>query len=186
LACRGSFENKKRREATVAKGGNSVGQPFQCEECGTETIRNSAYSKFCPDCRPKLRAAANATWRANNLERINERKANYRKDPRYNLDNRMGCAIWQCLREEKDGWRWEDLVGYTLDELMRQLERQFVGGMGWHNIEKWHVDHIVPKSFFSYKTPDCPDFKRAWAITNLRPLWKTDNLKKGAKRLFLV
>lgn len=98
----------------------------------------------------------------------------------------MGCAIWQCLRESKAGWRWERLVGYTLDGLSAHLERQFSRGMGWHNMSEWHVDHIIPKSMFKYDSPDSEEFKAAWALSNLRPLWASENLKKGNRLTLLA
>jgi hypothetical protein len=186
LACRHDDENRRRREKTVDRGGNAHGEAFACADCGTKLIRRSGMAKRCIDCREAYKAIAFRKWAGENKESIRERKARYRKDPRYRLDNRMGCAIWQCLRDEKAGWRWETLVGYTLDELMAHLESQFVDGMSWYNMDEWHIDHRVPKSLFAYETPDCPDFKRAWALTNLQPLWKLDNLKKGAKLLYLV
>lgn len=51
---------------------------------------------------------------------------------------------------------------------------------------EWHIDHIIPKSSFDYQTPDDDAFKAAWALTNLRPLWSSENLRKKAKRLHLI
>lgn len=63
------------------------------------------------------------------------------------------------------------------------LERQFLPGMTWENHGRfgWHIDHIIPLSAFNFETPDHIDFKRAWALSNLQPLWWQDNLKKRAK-----
>lgn len=103
------------------------------------------------------------------------------------LENAIRCRIWYGItRGSKAGRRTMDVLGFTTPELMRHLERQFSPGMTWKNYGKWHVDHIVPLSSFEYSTPDEPAFKVAWALTNLRPLWATDNLAKGAKRLTLL
>lgn len=77
-------------------------------------------------------------------------------------------------------------LDYTVSELMAHLERQFVKGMGWHNMDKWHIDHIVPLSSFTITGPDDPELRRAWALTNLRPLWAKQNLKKSSKVEFLI
>lgn len=85
---------------------------------------------------------------------------------------------------------WESLVGYTLDDLIFHLERQFLPGMSWKNHGKgkgkWHIDHIIPRALHSYESADDADFKACWALTNLRPLWSEQNISKHAKRLYLL
>ena len=78
------------------------------------------------------------------------------------------------------------LVTYTPDQFRRHIERQFVRGMGWHNMREWHIDHIIPISSFAITSLDCPDFKAAWCMSNLRPLWARDNLAKSGKRTHLI
>lgn len=78
------------------------------------------------------------------------------------------------------------IVGYTAQELCDHLERQFLPGMGWHNASKWHIDHIVPLSAFPVSGEDDPNVPKAWALTNLRPLWAVDNMRKSNKREFLL
>lgn len=86
----------------------------------------------------------------------------------------------------KSGKSWRDLVDYSLEDLVRHLERQFLPGMSWENRSEWHIDHIVPKSSFEFSTADCDGFKAAWALTNLRPLWASDNVRKQAKQIYLI
>jgi hypothetical protein len=97
----------------------------------------------------------------------------------------MKAMIQNVVRGLKNGRSWQDLVGYTAEELMAHLERQFLPGMDWENRKLWHIDHIVPVSSFSL-TPECPDFKACWALTNLRPLWGADNIRKKDKRIYLL
>lgn len=78
------------------------------------------------------------------------------------------------------------LLGYSKGELMRHLEKQFLKDMGWHNMGQWHIDHIIPLSSFNYSSVSDPEFKRAWALTNLRPLWAAENRAKSDKRLSLL
>lgn len=126
-------------------------------------------------------------WRIANPERRREQAARRRQDPRYRLRYAISNGIRTSLLGNKKGRSWEKLVGYTVDDLMRHLERQFLKGMTWENYGPvWHVDHIVADADFAYETPECPDFKAAWALANLRPLWANDNLKKNARRLFLI
>jgi hypothetical protein len=39
---------------------------------------------------------------------------------------------------------------------------------------------------FKFETPEDPDFKACWALSNLRPLWSTDNIRKSDKRTHLL
>lgn len=66
---------------------------------------------------------------------------------------------------------------------MAHLESKFEPWMGWDNFGfyGWHIDHIKPLAAFDYQTPDDPQFREAWALSNLRPLAAVDNWKKGSK-----
>ena len=109
-----------------------------------------------------------------------------RDDPKANIDHRMGQLIRAGLKRGKGGRAWKSMVGYSIEELMRHLERQFTKGMSWENMGGWHIDHILPKSGFSFSSPEDSDFKACYALSNLRPLWSLDNIRKNAKRLLLV
>lgn len=128
-------------------------------------------------------------WRLKNIDRERERTREYaarkRNDnPRAKIDNAMSCGVRGSLvRGTKRGQKWEILVGYTTSDLMAHLERQFLPGMTWGNYGRggWHVDHVIPKSVFNYTDPAHIDFKKAWALSNLQPLWESDNLSKQAR-----
>lgn len=114
------------------------------------------------------------------------RKARRHMDPALRLNGNMARSMNKYLRGAK-GSHWEDLIGYSFTELKDHLERQFRKGMTWDNYgSHWHVDHIVPASSFKFTSPADPEFKACWALTNLRPLWKPDNIKKRNNRTHLL
>lgn len=126
-------------------------------------------------------------WKAANPDRVRENKRRrLREMPSEVLNNRMRSAINQRVRDGKGGRSWRDVVGYGPEELMAHLERQFVKGMTWDNVGEWHIDHIVPLSSFAFDSVDDPEFRRAWALPNLRPLWAAENKSKYAKRTHLI
>jgi hypothetical protein len=90
------------------------------------------------------------------------------------------------LRGRKDGASWERLVGYTRAQLAAHLERQFTKGMSWANYGKWQIDHITPAALFSFESIYDPAFKACWALSNLRPLWGTENARKRDRRMLLL
>ena len=76
---------------------------------------------------------------------------------------------------------WENLVGYSIRDLMKHLQKQFKDGMSWDNYGEWHIDHIIPVSKFNFISTDDFDFKRCWTLSNLQPLWASENARKHAK-----
>lgn len=121
-----------------------------------------------------------------NAKAAARQRARSARDVRVVINNRMHTGIAQSLRGMKRGRKWESIAGYGVDALMAHLERQFLPGMTWANRAKWHIDHIVPLCSFAFEDADCPAFKAAWALTNLRPLWKRANLQKGGRRIHLI
>lgn len=53
--------------------------------------------------------------------------------------------------------------------------------MSLANYGEWHIDHVIPQSVVSYSGPEDPRFQALWALSNLAPLWASDNLKKHAR-----
>jgi hypothetical protein len=101
--------------------------------------------------------------------------------PKGNIHNRIQNSIWRALKSNKGGKTWESLVGYNLKELMAHLEKHFLPAMSWENMGLWHIDHKIPVVVFNFKTAEDLDFRKCWALKNLQPLWKFDNLSKHAK-----
>jgi hypothetical protein len=104
-------------------------------------------------------------------------------DAQYRLNQVFSSAIYDALRNKsgKLNKTWRELVGYDGEALKSHLEKRFTQGMTWGNygMHGWHIDHIIPISAFHYESPHDIDFKKCWALKNLRPLWAADNLKKN-------
>lgn len=126
---------------------------------------------------------ANPEKRREYARRIYE---NRKPSAAFRLNHAVGAHIRWSLKGRKKGQKWESLVGFTLNDLIEHLERQFAKGMSWENYGKWQIDHIVPVSAFSYETADDDEFKACWALTNLRPLWRPENIRKRDRRLHLL
>ena len=82
------------------------------------------------------------------------------------------------VRTGRPGSAVSDL-GCTVSELRSYLEAQFLPGMSWENMGKWHIDHIKPLAGFDLTNREC--FLEACHYTNLQPLWAVDNIRKGAR-----
>ena len=73
-------------------------------------------------------------------------------------------------------------LGYTAEEFVAHMERQFSKGMGWHNMSGWQIDHIIPA-----KEAKCEaDVVALNQLSNLRPMWAKENNTKKARRVSLL
>jgi hypothetical protein len=83
---------------------------------------------------------------------------------------------------------------YTIIELKKYIECKFDTWMNWNNWSKfnsktwndndpstwtWNIDHIIPQSKLPYKSMSDDNFKKCWALENLRPLSAKENLLKS-------
>ena len=75
--------------------------------------------------------------------------------------------------------KMEKLHGYTFEQLVTRIEFQFKDGMSWDNRSEWHIDHKKPIARFLEQGVTDP--KIVNALSNLRPMWASENLSKGAK-----
>ena len=73
--------------------------------------------------------------------------------------------------------RARELLGCSIEHLVRHLESRFTSGMSWDNRGQWHVDHIRPCASFDLADPD--QQRECFHWTNLQPLWGRDNRKKA-------
>lgn len=70
-----------------------------------------------------------------------------------------------------------DALGYTPQQFVDHIERQFVRGMGWHNMQDWQIDHILPIS----SAESVEDIVALNQLSNLRPMWARENNAKKNK-----
>ena len=105
-----------------------------------------------------------------------------RSNPLFRFNMNISRAIRLVLRKNnlsKNGRHWEHLVGYTCQDLRKHLEKLFKPGMSWDNYGKWHLDHVIPLSFFKFNSEEDVEFKMCWRLENLQPLWAEENMSKG-------
>ena len=152
--------------------------PRICSDCGKLVQRSEPFSRtFCDTCYRR--------WRYHNVPGVKEQqiiaeRCRKHQDINYRLSGNLRCRFWQVFKGNvKQGSAIRDL-GCTLPELRLHLEAQFSDGMNWENYGSgWHIDHVVPLTNFDLSDRD--HLRKASHYSNLQPLWKTDNLRKGAK-----
>lgn len=139
-----------------------------------ETYRNreqaAAREKYASDPREQRRQ------KRKNLAYLNKK---YREDPQFRLSRSISGGMRRSLKKNKNNVHWEELVGYSVQDLSDHLASLFTEGMTFDNYGEWHIDHRIPISWFSFTSVEDSDFKACWALENLQPKWGPDNLKKG-------
>lgn len=83
------------------------------------------------------------------------------------------------LKNNSNNNMYENLLGYTTNDLKKHLESKFINGMNWieFNAGNIHIDHIKPQSMFNLQNIN--EVKECWSLKNLQPLWAEDNLIKS-------
>ena len=159
-----------------------------CKKCslqkqGSEFYNNSTksdrLSTWCISCskeyvkqnpaKAKIRRIQNLRYSKSKKGRLANKKAKVRRrqNPLNRLEDYIRTYIWRVLRSRKNNKTFV-MLGYTPEQLKKHLEKQFTKGMTWDNYGKWHIDHIIPVSFFEYVSPDDVEFTNLVFIESLR------------------
>lgn len=119
-------------------------------------------------------------WQRINREKLNARKRErFASDPifamREKARNRIRFAIRRGGYSVKSSS--QEILGCSWEHFKSHIEKQFKDGMSWGNMEKWHLDHVVPLA----SADDMDSLLPLLRYENLAPLWAEENLKKGAR-----
>ena len=120
-------------------------------------------------------------WKRDNYNPEKEREKARKRllNPTYKVSKYMSNRINKLIHD-KNFTSVVDLLDYSIKDLTSHLEKQFRDGMTWENYGNyWHIDHIKPVSHFKFQSKNDPQFKECWALSNLQPLLKSENLLKG-------
>jgi len=185
----------------------SLNKSERCHSCARKkqhrdgVFKNNSFDlsiryKFCNFCNGTheiIKGESNDFWlfrRSKSRERYECRKHrkhlyNQRRlDPSTKLRKTVSNLIRDCIAKRgayKDA-SFPKYVDWSVKELKQHLESKFKDGMSWENYGQWHIDHVIPDSWFKYDSPYSDGFKKSWALENLQPLWAKENLKKGSKQ----
>ena len=120
-----------------------------------------------------------AQLRAWRREYFQKRRDN---DPLYRMISSLRTRTHQAVKAAGLGRKLEStisLLGCSTEDLKSHLEQQFKPGMTWDNYGQWHVDHIRPCADFDLSVE--AEQRACFHYTNLQPLWRHENLSKGAR-----
>ena len=92
----------------------------------------------------------------------------------------LRCRLNRALKGNIKSARTIDLVGCSIEFLLKHLEKLFYNIMTWDNHGKyWEIDHIIPCDSFDLTDPE--QQRKCFHWTNLQPLTIKQNRSKGNK-----
>ena len=153
-------------------------------DCGNEVIPKSHKTKSCGCIRSEMMADLGRSSKKSNpysrtKEYRRELKKKLRSRPEYVMHERISRLHRHALSQVgsiKESPTFNEL-GYSVSEFVAHIERQFLEGMSWDNMSEWQIDHIIPISTATCKN----DVIALNQLSNLRPMWASENNKKKNK-----
>ena len=126
-------------------------------------------------------------WRKLNKNKENKKyRDRIANDVYFKIRKNVSRAINHALKSfgaKKDS-SIMNYLNYSMIELKRHIENLFDDKMSWSNYGiYWHIDHIIPQSCLPYNTMSDDNFKKCWALNNLRPLEAKLNMLDGSTRI---
>ena len=180
------FDVKEYRKQSYIKNREKViKQNIQWQKDNPEKVKKYLkiyYQNNCEEIKEKIRK-----YQKNNYEKIRNREREYKNkkrktDLKINLINKISVMVNYSLKNNKNSEVWE-IFGYTKNDLIKRLKHTIPESYTWKDYigRKLEIDHIIPISAFNFTKPEHIDFKRCWALGNLRLLPAKENLKKSNK-----
>ena len=169
------------------------GLKASCVDCSkTMTAKwragNKAHTKAYNDAwnkaHPEVMAAVKERQKALYPERVRENGNRANRKRRATLagalHHRVSSLVRVSLKKNKHGSTFHNLVDYSREDLQKRLGKTIPAGYSWVDFiqGRLHIDHIIPVTAFNFSSTNDLDFKRCWALTNLRLLPAADNIRK--------
>ena len=160
----------------------------KCSSCEIEKSVSefSKHSKNKDKLRYLCRHCSNfklSEWKENNKNHVQNYTNIYHKNRRLtddsfrlaqNLRNRLRNALLNQVTKKNS--KTEELLGISFKEFKNYIEFFMTPEMTWKTID---LDHVRPLSSFDLTDKD--QLREAAHYSNIQPLLKIDNLKKGSK-----
>jgi hypothetical protein len=107
-------------------------------------------------------------------------------DIKFAINGRIRTSLRNTLANlsiYKKGSHWENILGYTSQQLIEHLETTLPEGitlnMALKQKKSFHIDHIIPISAYTITSIDDLELKKCWNYRNLRMLEASENINKA-------
>jgi hypothetical protein len=150
-----------------------------------EKAKKSKKKYYSTENGKKRKSIWDKAYREKNKEKIKLRRRNNMKNPYYLLTHRLRSRFKKIVNryviecKEPKTKMAKEFLGCDIIYYKEYIESLFLENMNWENYGEWHIDHIIPISYFDLTIEE--ELRKAFYFKNTRPLWAHDNLSKGAK-----
>lgn len=160
-------------KAAAAKAAKAAGQKTFIHACKTHgASEHRSSNSYCVECTLEYKKQH---YEANRESILKRNKQRYEENKAYFL------AMTTCQRMRLSQKGLKQRLPYTEQQFIEHIESLWLDGMSWDNYgtkeDEWSVDHKIPVSHF-IKTGET-DIAVINALSNLQPLWHSDNMKKS-------
>lgn len=143
-----------------------------------DKTRKFGLSYICRGCAIKKRKKQTLSQTEVDFERRRKRDRDKRKDDRFRLSQNFSRRVRYTIN--KNGNRWFDVVGYSIDDLLKRLSETLPDGFSMEDYgSKLHIDHIIPITAYEFSSYEDESFKKCWNLRNLRLLEASKNISKN-------
>ena len=114
-----------------------------------------------------------------NTARIIQKDQEWASLPKNKIARRIRSRVRSTLKRNVNGSKTirastnEKLLGISYEDLVIHIQGLFVDNMSWDNYGTWHIDHIIPCSYFDLTIEE--NQRICFNYQNLQPLWALDN-----------
>jgi len=180
--------------SNIIKVCNICKQEKNMFEFARESSRADGFKPYCKLCQNEMNReyrqdnkqkenARSKSFRQNNKEKVKKysnqyKKYKYHNDVGYKLTHLARTRINHALRGKgKKDASILQYLGCSIEEYKNHITSKFLEGMSWENHGDWEIDHIIPLA----NSSNVNEILCKFHYTNVQPLWKKDNQKKGSK-----
>jgi len=177
--------NARRREARFPGALRAFWPSCRVEKVNKVKV-NKVKANKTPRTAEQTREAAEQTREAarqyykKNAKAINQRTSKrWKHDHAFRMRRALRRRMWFLVTTAGAVKRRSNvLVGCSDVQLKDWITAKLNNGMTWDNYGEWEIDHIMPCASFDLSNTD--DQLKCFHYTNLQPLWRSDNRRKGA------
>ena len=159
----------------------------KCCESKIQVDRVKKYGTKMTEEQKKNFAEYKKIWKILNRDKINsDYRVRLSTDVQFRLRKNVSRAISRALKKmlSKKETSIMSFLPYSISDLKNHIEKQFDENMSWNNYGVyWQIDHIIPQSCLPYASMRDDNFKKCWALKNLRPLEAKTNMRDGSTKI---
>lgn len=155
-----------------------------CKQCVKQRwyiANRQVILKTCKEKGQSNRVEYKKNYALANRSKINAHRREWhnlhKNDPLFKLKINLRSRLNKAFKGKSKAQPTMTLLGCSIEHAFAHISNLFEPGMTWQNYGQWHVDHKYPLSLAKNEE----ELIKLCHISNLQPLWGTDNIKKGNK-----